>query len=167
MKRQIGAEGGAQPAVAPSVEAREGAGEGRPEDAPEEPSQEPLREPQERVWRHIGDRGEERDAQGLLWAPAPPWRGMRAEWVREGRSADGSVGPVVYVVIASRTHRNARGRMIFKGEIYSDRATREWHARQEQDHLRMLARTSIPTDPLPQWLFDLLSGTNQDDTMYT
>ena len=82
------------------------------------------------TWIDIESDGSERVRAGHIWSEAPKVKAMRAFWViaAEPEPSDPSVLPVL---IANRVHRCGRalgggfdrrgGRVIFKGEHYSER----------------------------------------------
>lgn len=101
------------------------------------------------TWRSIGDAGEESEAIGCVWGPAPQWQAQRAVWVRTllgfPPPADPTLidypldetdfGPTVLVAsarrrvrasLAGRGGRLAVGRWVEKGERWNDAGMRAW-----------------------------------------
>ncbi len=101
------------------------------------------------TWRSIGDAGEESEAIGCVWAPAPAWGGRRAVWVRTLLGCpppadptlidypldEADFGPTVLVVsvhrrvrarVVGRGGRFAWGRWVERGERWNDAEMRAW-----------------------------------------
>jgi hypothetical protein len=121
------------------------------------------------TFRVISDDGRREDERpGPVWGPAPPWRGQRAWWVRQGC---GSVPgwKIIRVVVTTRRHRCGRmdargilrpsgGRYVDPGEAYSCPAVRLADALAREDHFRRLMVKVIPGGELTNEEFDRLSG---------
>jgi len=126
-------------------------------------------------------RNEESIITGQVAAPAPPWRGQRADWVRPVRSQDGTPWPMrnmIKVVTVTKRHRcgkagrgdivyTAAGRYVDPGEAYSCPATRLDTRLVWEDHFNRLKTKVISGGMLPPWEFDRLSGIDEHEMMCT
>lgn len=132
-----------------------------------------------KFWMISDDGRSEFPVWGQGVAPAPPWRGQRADWVRQ--VADGEcVGQGIFrVVVVTKRHRcgivrrpgrllSGGGRYVEVGEAYSCPAVRAADVAAWKDHLRRLKIKAIPVDPDEgDWMFEFLSGLQNSEMMCT